>query len=141
MGYEAESIFGSIRTDPAARDHLGELQAWDLNTGKRVWQHNFKTILWAPLLATGGDLVFAGGTPDRLFRAFDGRTGDVLWSFPAPSGVVGVPISFEVNGEQYIAVASGWDLDARGVQNGINAMLGTTTVVPQAGTILVFKLQ
>src|SRR2546422_8346978 len=70
VGYEVESIFGSVRTSAGAADHLGELQAWDLNTGKRVWQHNFKTILFAPLLVTGGDLVFAGGTPDREFRAF-----------------------------------------------------------------------
>jgi alcohol dehydrogenase (cytochrome c) len=141
VGYEAESIFGSVRTGPGALDHLGELQAWDLNTGRRVWQHNFKTILWAPLLVTGGDIVFAGGTPDRQFRAFDARTGDQLWSFPAPSGVIGVPTSFEVDGEQYIAVTSGWGLDAQGVQNGINKLLGTNTVVPKGGTILVFKLQ
>ena len=141
VGYEVESIFGSVRTGPGALDHLGELQAWDLNTGRRVWQHNFKTILWAPLLVTGGDIVLAGGTPDRQFRAFDARTGDQLWSFPAPSGVIGVPTSFEVDGEQYIAVTSGWGLDAEGVQNGINKMLGTNTVVPKGGTILVFKLQ
>ena len=141
VGYEAESIFGSVRTGPGAPDHLGELQAWDLNTGRRVWQHNFKTIFWAPLLVTGGDVVFAGGTPDRLFRAFDARTGVELWSFPAPSGVIGIPTSFEVDGEQYIAVTSGWGLDAQGVQNGINQMLGTNTVVPKGGTILVFKLQ
>jgi len=141
VGYEAESIFGSVRTGPGALDHLGELQAWDLNTGRRVGQHNFKTILWAPLLVTGGDIVFAGGTPDRQFRAFDARTGDQLWSFPAPSGVIGVPTSFEVDGEQYIAVTSGWGLDAQGVQNGINKLLATNTVVPKGGTILVFKLQ
>jgi alcohol dehydrogenase (cytochrome c) len=141
VGYEAESIFGSVRTGPGALDHLGELQAWDLNTGRRVWQHNFKTIFWAPLLVTGGDIVFAGGTPDRLFRAFDARTGDQLWSFPAPSGVIGIPTSFEVDGEQYIAVTSGWGLDAQGVQNGIDKILGTKTAVPKGGTILVFKLQ
>ncbi len=141
VGYEAESIFGSVRTGPGALDHLGELQAWDLNTGRRVWQHNFKTIFWTPLLVTGGDIVFAGGTPDRLFRAFDARTGDELWRFPAPSGVIGVPTPFEVDGEQYIAVTSGWGLDAQGVQNGIDKILGTNTVVPKGGTILVFKLQ
>ena len=141
VGYEAESIFGSVRTGPGALDHLGELQAWDLNTGRRVWQHNFKTIFFAPLLVTGGDIVFAGGTPDRQFRAFDARTGDQLWSFPAPSGVIGVPTSFEIDGEQYIAVTSGWGLDAQGLQNGVNKILGTNTVVPKGGTILVFKLQ
>ncbi len=140
-GYRIESIFGSVRTSMGAADHFGELQAWDLNTGKRVWQHNFKTVLWAPLLVTAGDVLFAGGTPDRGFSAFDARTGNQLWSFPAPAGAIGVPTSFEIDGQQYIAVTTGWDLDARGVQNGVDAINKTTTVVPQAGTVLVFKLQ
>ena len=125
VGYDVDSIFGSVRTGPGASDHIGELQAWDLNTGKRVWQHNFKTMLWAPLLVTGGDILFAGGTPDRQFRAFDARTGEQLWSFPLPSGAIGVPTSFEVDGEQYVAVTTGWDLDARGVQNGVDKIQGT----------------
>jgi len=141
VGYEVESIFGSVRAGAGAADHLGELQAWDLNTGKRVWQHNFKTVLWSPLLVTGGDILFAGGTPDRLFRAFDARTGDQLWSFPLPSGAIGVPTSFEVDGEQYVAVTTGWDLDARGLQNGIDKIQGTNFNVPQGGTISVFKLR
>src|SRR5467141_4026304 len=141
VGYDVDSIFGSVRTGAGASDHMGELQAWDLNTGKRVWQHNFKTILWSPLLVTGGDILFAGGTPDRLFRAFNARTGGQLWSFPLPSGAIGVPTSFAVDGEQYIAVTTGWDLDARGLQNGIDKIQGTKTVVPQAGTVLVFKLR
>ena len=98
-------------------------------------------MLWSPLLVTGGDILFAGGTSDRSFRAFDARTGDQLWSFPLPSGAIGVPTSFEVDGDQYVAVTTGWDLDARGLQNGIDAIQGTKSNVPQAGTILVFKLQ
>jgi alcohol dehydrogenase (cytochrome c) len=141
VGYEVEDIFGSVRTGPGALDHLGELQAWDLNTGKRVWQHNFKSILWAPLLVTGGDILFVGGTPDRLFRAFDARSGAQLWSFPLPSGAIGVPTSFAVDGEQYVAVTTGWDLDARGLQNGLDKIYGTKTAVPEGGTVLVFKLQ
>src|ERR1700745_4497372 len=141
VGYEVNDIFGSVRTGPGASDHLGELQAWDLNTGKRVWQHNFKTMLWSPLLVTGGDILFVGGAPERLLRAVDARSGKELWSFPLPSGAIGVPTSFEVDGEQYVAVTTGWDLDARGLQNGIDKIQGTKSNVPQAGTILVFKLR
>jgi alcohol dehydrogenase (cytochrome c) len=141
VGYDADDIFGSVRAGPGAEDHIGELQAWDLNSGKKVWQHNFKAHLWAPLLVTGGDVLFAGGTQDRQFRAFNARTGDQLWSFPLPSGAEGVPTTFAVDGEQYVAVTTGWDLDARGVQNGLDAINKTTTVVPQGGTLLVFKLQ
>lgn len=63
---------------------------------------------WGPLLTTGGNLLFGGGTNDREFHAFDASTGKLLWQFPAPSGVTGVPSSFEIDGEQYIAVLSGW---------------------------------
>ncbi len=59
----------------------------------------------------------------------------------APAGVIGVPTSFEVDGEQYIAVTAGWGLDAQGVQNGIDKIQGTKTLVPKAGTLLVFKLR
>lgn len=141
VGYETEDIFGSVRLGPGAKDHIGELQAWDLNTGRKVWQKDFKAHLWSPLLVTGGDVLFAGGTQDRQFRAFNARTGDQLWSYPLPSGAEGVPTSFEVDGQQYIAVTTGWDLDARGVQNGIDAVNKTTTIVPQGGAILVFRLQ
>jgi len=51
------------------------------------------------------------------------------------------PRSFEVDGEQYVAVTTGWDLDARGLQNGIDKIQGTTFNVPQGGTISVFKLR
>ena len=85
--------------------------------------------------------IWISSGPYRLFRAFDARTGDQLWSFPLPSGAIGVPTSFEMDGEQYVAVTTGWDLDARGLQNGIDAIQGTKFNVPLAGTILVFKIR
>ena len=57
------------------------------------------------------DVLFAGGTNDRMFRAFDAKTGQILWEFPTRSGVTGVPVSFQVDGKQYIAVQSGWGVD------------------------------
>jgi alcohol dehydrogenase (cytochrome c) len=71
-------------------DHIGEVQAWNVDTGARVWTHTFaKSSNWGPLMATGGGLVFGGGTSDRMFRAFDARTGKVLWEYPTNSGVIG----------------------------------------------------
>ena len=66
------------------------------------------------MLATGGGLVFSGGTNDRKFHAFDAATGKLLWEFPTNSGIIGQPSSFTVDGKQYIAVQSGWGVDARG---------------------------
>ncbi len=59
----------------AGADHIGELQAWDLDAGKKVWTTKLPSQNWGPVLATGGDVLFSGGTNDRMFRAFDAKTG------------------------------------------------------------------
>ena len=122
-------------------DHLGELQAWDLNSGRKVWTKTFASHNWGPVLATGGGVIFAGGTNDRYFRAFDARTGDILWQQRTNSGVIGVPTSYAVNGVQYIAVQSGWGVDAQRVQNGIDLARKERTQVPQGGVVWVFTLK
>jgi alcohol dehydrogenase (cytochrome c) len=119
---------------------IGELQAWDLNTGKLAWVHKFDRPIWSPLLTTGGNLIFTGGTNDKIFRAFDAKTGKVLWEYNMPSGVTAVPSSFEIDGEQYIAVQAGWGIDAQRMQSGIDALDAQVTMVPQGGTVMVFKL-
>ena len=102
-------------------DHIGELQAWDLEQrAARCGRKNFASHNWGPVLATGGGLVFAGGTNDRYFRAFDARTGEMLWQQRTNSGVIGVPTSFAVDGVQYVAVQSGWGVDAQRVQDGLD---------------------
>jgi alcohol dehydrogenase (cytochrome c) len=105
---------GGTQLWPGA-DHVGEVQAWNVDTGQKVWSHNYKMANWGPLLATGGGLVFGGGTPDQKFRAFDATTGKLLWEFETSSGVEGPPASFEVGGRQYIAVLTGWGADASGM--------------------------
>jgi alcohol dehydrogenase (cytochrome c) len=142
IGYPIDGVLGSLRyKDGKAPATIGELQAWDLKTGKMAWSHKFPTHLWAPLLTTGGNLVFAGGTNDRQFRAFDATSGKVLWQTAMPSGVTGVPTSFEVNGEQYVAVQAGWGVDAQRMQNGIDTLMGNKTAVAQGGAVMVFKLE
>lgn len=59
------------------------------------------------LLATGGGLVFAGDSTGTL-NGFDARTGELLWKFQTGSGIHGSPITYSVNGKQYIAIPSGW---------------------------------
>ncbi len=141
IGYSIEAVLGSLRyQDGKAPGTIGELQAWDLKTGKLAWVQKFPTFMWAPLLTTGGNLIFAGGTNDRKFRAFDAASGKVLWEAPTPSGVTGVPTTFEVDGEQYVAVQSGWGVDAARMQGGIDTLMGKPTPVPQGGTVLVYKL-
>jgi alcohol dehydrogenase (cytochrome c) len=126
----------------AGADHIGELQAWDLDSGKKVWTTNLPSFNWGPVLATGGGVLFAGGTNDRMFRAFDAKSGKILWEFPTGSGVAAVPVSFQVDGKQYIAVQSGWGVDPAKMQTRMNLLFpGKYPEVPQGGTIWVFALK
>jgi alcohol dehydrogenase (cytochrome c) len=124
-------------------DHIGEVQAWHVDTGKRVWTHKYaNSPNWGPMLATGGGLVFTGGTNDRKFHAFDAATGKLLWEFPTSSGVIGQPSSFAVDGKQYIAVQSGWGVDSAGMQAQLNGLFpGQYPEVPEGGAIWVFAVK
>ena len=123
-------------------DHIGEVQAWNVDTGVRAWTHPYpRSSNWGPMLATGGGLVFSGGTSDRMFHAFDARTGKLLWEFATNSGVIGQPSSFAIDGRQYVAVQSGWGIDARGMQGRLNAVRpGEFPEVPEGGAVWVFAL-
>ena len=149
VGVEVEYVPGGGYTGASMQvfvvneaDHVGEIQAWDLASGEEVWSHEFATSQnWGPILATAGGLVFAGGTNDRYFRAFDARTGEVLWEQRTNSGVIGVPSSYEIDGVQYIAVQSGWGVDAQGMQRAVNEHFDSEKVVPQGGVVWVFALR
>ncbi|WP_206240558.1 methanol/ethanol family PQQ-dependent dehydrogenase [Novosphingobium terrae] len=92
---------------PIAEDHIGALRAMDPKTGKIVWEYKNKAPLWGGVLTTAGNLVFTG-TPEGYLKAFDAKTGKELWKFQTGSGVVGSPVTWEQDGEQYVAVMSGW---------------------------------
>ena len=132
----------TMQVQPGA-DHIGEVQAWNVDTGQRVWTHSYgMSPNWGPMLATAGGLVFTGGTNDRRFHALDASTGKLLWEFPTPSGVIGQPSTFMIDGKQYVAVQSGWGIDARGMQGRLNALFpGKFPEVPEGGSIWVFAIK
>ncbi len=105
--------FESFIVDGA--DHVGELQAWDLESGDKVWTHEFASGTDGSVLATGGGLVFLGGGD---FQAFNALTGKRLWQIRTNYGRTGVPTTYLVNGVQYIAVQSGAH-PADGPQDGL----------------------
>ena len=88
-------VGGSLPFVRPGADHFGEVQAWHVDTGEKVWTHNYtRSPNWGSMLATAGGLVFTGGTSDRKFHAFDASTGRLLWEFPMNSGVLAPPSSF-----------------------------------------------
>jgi alcohol dehydrogenase (cytochrome c) len=141
QGYAGVEFLGGNLREGA--DHVGELQAWDLNTGELVWVHEFGEFAnWGPILTTAGGLVFEGGTADRYFRAFNAKTGELLWQQRLSSGSIGVPTTFEIDGVQYVAVQSGWGSDAAGSQRSVDGYFDKPeTIVPQGGVVSVFALR
>ena len=124
-------------------DHIGELQAWDPATGKRVWSYPFPNQLFDSVLSTAGGLVFTGGTNDRMFRAFDAKTGELLWEQRTNSGIIGMPVAFQVGDTEYIAVQSGWGVDAQRIQDSLSKtpMKVDADAVPQGGVVWVFAVR
>jgi alcohol dehydrogenase (cytochrome c) len=150
MGRTIQTPAGATRVATTSRmyiapgaTHLSEVQAWDVDTGKKVWSHHFpKSPNWGPILTTGGGLVFSGGTSDRMFRALDATTGKPLWEFQTTSGITGQPMSFSVAGVQYVAVQSGWGIDARSMQARLDRISpGRFPEVPEGGTVWVFAVK
>ena len=92
---------------PMYEDHIGSLKAIDPTTGEWKWEYKNDAPLWGGVMTTAGGLVFFG-TPEGKFIALDDETGEELWSFQTGSGIVGQPITWEMDGEQYVSVISGW---------------------------------
>jgi len=124
-------------------DHVGEVQAWNVDTGQKVWTHVYdKSPNWGGMLVTAGGIVFSGGTADRKFHAFDASTGKLLWEFPTNSGILAPPTTFKVDGKQYVAVESGWGGDSRGMQATLNRLFpGEYPEVPEGGAVWVFAIE
>ena len=88
-------------------EYIGVLRAMDPKTGKEVWRHNNYAPLWGGVLATKGNLVFFG-TPEGYLRGLNAKTGEVEYEFNTGSGIVGSPVTWEQDGEQFLSVVSGW---------------------------------
>ncbi|MFO1204001.1 MAG: PQQ-dependent methanol/ethanol family dehydrogenase [Tabrizicola sp.] len=121
---------------PNYEDHIGSLKAIDPATGEWKWEYKNEAPLWGGVMTTAGGLVFFG-TPEGEFKALDDETGKELFSFQTGSGIVGQPVTWEMDGEQYVAVVSGWGgavpLWGGEVANKVNYL-------NQGGMVWVFKL-
>jgi alcohol dehydrogenase (cytochrome c) len=113
-------------------DMAGSISAFDPRTGGETWRWSNDIPMCSSVLATGGDLVFAG-EPTGEFNAFDARTGDLLWQFQCGSGHHSSPTTYSIDGRQYIAVPTGWGAWTEGFLPG---MLGAA----QGSALFVFAL-
>ena len=105
---EGAAYLGSGFTiKPNYEDHIGSLKAIDPATGEWKWEYQNDAPLWGGVMTTAGGLVFFG-TPEGEFVALDDETGEKLWSFQTGSGIVGQPVTWEQDGEQYVSIVSGW---------------------------------
>jgi quinohemoprotein ethanol dehydrogenase len=124
------SFAGSAKMleDPKAlRVNKGFLLAWDPVNQKEAWRVEHGTGRSGGTLATAGGLVFAGNTEKEEFAAYRAENGERLWGSPAQTGVLAGPSTFELDGEQYVAVVAG------------NRLTGNYWA-PNYSRILVYKL-
>jgi lanthanide-dependent methanol dehydrogenase len=131
----------------------GRLKAFNVVTGKTVWNIPDKYPNWGGTLNTGGGVVFYGSLGGD-FRAVDAKTGRILWSRKLGSGIIGNPISYELKGHQYVSVFAGiggWiglpvtaglDLSDKYGAIGATAMAKATHLneIPQGGELYTFRL-
>jgi alcohol dehydrogenase (cytochrome c) len=96
---------GAFKTIPSEQQ-WGQLAAVNIDTGKVVWKVKTPQPLIGGTLATAGDVVF-NGEGNGWFKAFDARTGKELWKFNVGAGANSPPVSYMVNGKQYVAVSAG----------------------------------
>lgn len=106
---------------PGVKPPWGTLNAVDLNSGELVWKiplgeypalaaqghPNTGTQLFGGGIVTAGGVVFIGASQDEKFRAFDKRTGKVLWEYQLPAGGYATPATYEVDGKQFVVIAAG----------------------------------
>jgi alcohol dehydrogenase (cytochrome c) len=117
-----------------AGEPIGHVDAIDPLTGKQKWRVPLMDVQnWSAMLATGGGLLFTGRETGE-FMALDADTGKTLWSFQTSSGINAQPVTYTLNGRQYVTVLAGvgglyWNIAKEQLKN-----------VPQGGSVWTFAV-
>jgi methanol dehydrogenase (cytochrome c) subunit 1 len=103
-------MYPGPKGDRQGFEGLGQIKAYNAISGKYAWEKMERFAVWGGTLATAGDLVFYG-TLDGFIKARNSKTGDLLWKYRLPSGVIGHPMTYTHDGNQYVAIyygVGGW---------------------------------
>ena len=112
MNNGLDKLAGDLPPDPGVRAQIaaglkGFVVAWDPALAKEAWRIDLKGPWNGGILSTAGNLLFQGNASGN-FAAYRADSGELLWSQAAQTGVVAGPMTYEVNGVQYVAVLAGW---------------------------------
>ena len=124
-----EAYFGGDYQQYLTSENPGNFVGFDVVERKVLWRVVSPAPFWAGAVATSSGLVFTGDMRG-YFMAIDARSGEVLWRFQTGSGIIGSPITYELDGTQYLAVPSG----------GIGGDMIFYYTEPKAGNLWVFAL-
>ncbi len=114
----------------------GHLLAWDPVQQKEAWRFQHATAGNGGVLSTAGNLVFQGDA-EANFNAFNATTGEKIWSFPAQTNIIAAPISYAIDGKQYVTIVVGWG----GIYPLLTGEAGLNTKMrPPKGRVLTFAL-
>ena len=118
--------------------HGGGVKAWDPVKQQQVWFNKDELPYTGAMLSTGGGLVFHGDIKG-WFKALDAKTGKTLWKFNAGSGITAAPMTYELDGKQYIAVVSGRTLSIPAFFGALGEKMVAAS--PEGGTLYVFAVK
>ncbi len=96
----------TLELKPGSQGNMGRLEAFDLKTGQSAWSRRERAPQSTAVLPTAGGIVFVGDL-DRYFTAYDAKTGETLWRVRLNDAPNGPPITYSVNGRQFVAVTTG----------------------------------